>query len=413
MLAEASTLRMSLPASRVPASATLSRNGRQTAAPAWTWIASLALIGLLVALVAFAIPRLAASNQPTQIPAVTQPSTEIQNTVQPTAGTSVIAPIDATTPVGLLRFQDGTAPADAVTISTSTMPLPTAGNQYEAWLIEDDGEGRISIGLIKFDQDQKGSLTFVDSEGRNLLGTYSALEITLEPAPDPNPNSSNTIVFSVKLPEGGLTHVRHLLYSFGGTPNQIGFIRGLDADTSLLTKLAAQVLASFQLGDEEDVSLQAENMLNLLVGSKSEEHKDWNGDGEIDDPGDGYGLLSNGSNLGYIQGSFTHADLAITSPDATQNMLTHGEHVKITANNVSDWAAGLRLQLISILQNPASPDREGLIRQAVATANQMRVGVDLNGNENIEPIPGEGGALTAYEHAYYMADMLILPAPTP
>jgi hypothetical protein len=293
------------------------------------------------------------------------------------------------------------------------MPLPAEGNQYEAWLIEDDGEGRISIGLIKFDQDNKGSLTFVDREGRNLLGTYSALEITLEPNPDPNPNSSNQIAFSVKLPEGGLTHVRHLLYSFGGTPNQIGFIRGLDADTNLLTKLAAQALASFQLGDEEDVSLQAENMLNLLVGSKSEEHKDWNGDGAIDDPGDGYGLLLNGSNLGYIQGSFTHADLAITSPDATDNMLTHGEHVKICANNVSDWAAGLRIQLIGILQNPTSPDREGLIRQAVATANQIRVGVDLNGNESIEPIPGEGGALTAYEHAYYMADMLILPAPTP
>jgi hypothetical protein len=167
------------------------------------------------------------------------------------------------------------------------------------------------------------------------------------------------------------------------------------------------------LGDEEDVSLQAENMLNLIVGKQSGDHKDWNGDGEIDDPGDGYGLLLNGSNLGYIQGSFTHADLAITSADATKNMLTHGEHVKICANNVSDWTAELRAQLINILQNPTDADKEALIRQAVATANQIRVGVDLNGNESIEPIPGEGGALTAYEHAYYMADMLILPVSTP
>ena len=67
-------------------------------------------------------------------------------------------------------------------------------------------------------------------------------------------------------------------------------------------------------------------MLNLIVGSQSEDHKDWNGDGDIEDPGDGYGLLLNGSNLGYIQGSYTHADLALTSPDATENMLTHGEH---------------------------------------------------------------------------------------
>jgi hypothetical protein len=43
--------------------------------------------------------------------------------------------------------------------------------------------------------------------------------------------------------------------------------------------------------------------------------------------------------------------------------------------------------------------------------------LDVNGNEKIEPISGEGGAVTAYDHSYYMADMLILPAtnqtPTP
>jgi hypothetical protein len=113
--------------------------------------------------------------------------------------------------------------------------------------------------------------------------------------------------------------------------------------------------------------------------------------------------------LGYIQGTFTHADLAITSPNATQNMLTHGNHVKISALNVSDWTAQLRTQLIDIVENPANPDREGSIRQAVVIANQIRAGLDVDGNEKIEPIPGEGGALTAFEHAYYMADMLILP----
>jgi hypothetical protein len=121
--------------------------------------------------------------------------------------------------------------------------------------------------------------------------------------------------------------------------------------------------------------------------------------------------LYNSSNLGYIQGTFTHADLAITSPDATENMLTHGNHVKVSATNIGDWAAKLQAQLKDILTNPASADRERLIRQTVTIANQIRTGLDVDGNEKIEPISGEGGALTAYEHAYYMADMLILPAP--
>ena len=56
MLAEASTLRMSLPAARTSGLSTASRNGNQPSYPAWIRIASLAGIGLLVvALAAFAI----------------------------------------------------------------------------------------------------------------------------------------------------------------------------------------------------------------------------------------------------------------------------------------------------------------------------------------------------------------------
>jgi hypothetical protein len=178
------------------------------------------------------------------------------------------------------------------------------------------------------------------------------------------------------------------------------------------------LLTALESNNEAEVALQAERMLNLIVGNQqTEDYKDWNGNGSIDDPGDGYGLLFNGENLGYIQGTYSHADLALTSPNATQNMITHGDHVKACADNMSDWTAQLRVQLIDILSNPSNPDRGAGIRQAVAMANQIRVGLDIDGNEKVEPIPGEGGALTAYEHAYYMADMLILPAanetPTP
>src|SRR5688500_14788630 len=74
--------------------------------------------------------------------------------------------------VGRLRFQDGTALADQVTISTSSLEAPPQGTQYEAWLIQDDGEQRISMGTIAFDPQNQGSLAFVDRAGQNLLGKY-------------------------------------------------------------------------------------------------------------------------------------------------------------------------------------------------------------------------------------------------
>ena len=312
--------------------------------------------------------------------------------------------------VGLLRFQDGTAPGDQVTISTSGLEAPPQGSQYQAWLIQDDGEQRISIGIIAFDQQNQGSLDFVAGDGQNLVGKYRTLEITREPDPDPSPNASTEVAFSGNLPPGGLTHVRHLLFSFNGTPEKIGFLRGLEADTRLLNESAQQMLASFEAGDEADLGLQAEGMLNVILGSQSEEYKDWNGDGAVDDPGDGYGLLLNGENLGYIQGTFTHAGLALTSPDATQNMLTEGQYVRDCATNLDEWTPQLRDRLRAILNTSFDlPELEGMIREAVALADKIRNGTDANGDEKIEPVLGEGGAVTAYEEAHSMADMVIVP----
>jgi hypothetical protein len=89
-------------------------------------------------------------------------------------------------------------------------------------------------------------------------------------------------------------------------------------------------------------------------------------------------------------------------------MLVHGGHVMTSAENTSGWTAQLRSNLIEILQAPDLAGAESAIRQSVVLADQIRNGVDINGNENIEPIPGEGGAITAYDHAYYMADIVIL-----
>lgn len=328
------------------------------------------------------------------------------------SGTNEAAPpVEDVEPAGVLRFQDGTAPADQITISASALPLPPATSQYEAWLIADDGEQRIPLGIISFDAEGNGSLTYVDPQGRNLLGMYRGLEITVEPNPDNITNPSNIIVSAVMLPEDGFTHVRHLLYSFSATPNEVGFIHGLNADTSLLQQIAQFMLASYESGNEPQVRSQAEGMINLIVGNQSPEYKDWDNNGTINDPGDGFGLLLNGDNEGYIQGTFTHANLALTSPDATENMLVHGEHVMAAATNIAEWTPTLRDQLILIVQTPFDPAMEGMIRNALALANQIHDGFDVDGNENIEPIQGEGGATTAYEHAYYMADILIPPAP--
>ncbi len=324
------------------------------------------------------------------------------------SSTSTQAPAaDSGKPIVVLRFQDGSALVDEVTMSASGMPLPPAGTYYEGWLVEESGEELRSIGVLQLDQNGDGAQSFVDPDGRNLLALYNKMEITVEPDPDPSPNPTDQVVYSALLPPGGLLHVRHLLVSFPKAPNGTGLVDGLLKDATLSNDAAQRMLTAYQSGDESAVRREAEAVLNLLVGSQSEDHKDWDGDGQTTDPGDGYGMLLNGDNTGYIRGSYSHADFAITAEDATPNMKSHGEHVKIAAQNLEEWTPQLRDLVKQILTSPAGIDSGPIIRQAVALSDNILKGTDLNGNEKIEPIPGEGGAQTAYQHAYYMADMVI------
>jgi serine/threonine protein kinase len=309
--------------------------------------------------------------------------------------------------LALLRVQDGSDLADKATLTAFALPQPAKGTRYEAWLLGDGGESRRSLGTLKLDAGGKGTLSFLNSSGANLIEHYDTLEITLEPETDANPNPNGPIVYRAGIPADGLLHVRHLLVSFHSTPGGIGLVQGLRLDAELLDVLANEMLAKYQTGSHDRVRKNAEMMLNLLVGSQSEDYQDWDQNGNLQDPGDGFGMLLNGDQVGYIEGTFSHAAYAATSNNATQNMILHGVHVQVCAQNIEGWAPQLRSLLKQMLGAEIGPASEPLVRQVVVLADEMLVGIDLNGNEQIEAVAGECGARTAYQHAYYMFDIPI------
>ncbi|MEW5941557.1 MAG: hypothetical protein AB1750_17975, partial [Chloroflexota bacterium] len=128
----------------------------------------------------------------------------------------------------------------------------------------------------------------------------------------------------------------------------------------------------------------------------------------VNDPGDGFGLLANGENLGYADEVLTLADLAMRTDDASAGVILHGGHVKISIQNVEIWAAQLSDLLVAILQSPFDESLRDTVTQAVEVADHILNGVDLDNDGKVSPILGEGGTLTAYQHAYYMAEMVIL-----
>jgi hypothetical protein len=334
-------------------------------------------------------------------------------------GTSTVVPTASSTkkvspPIGnvlgppiILHFRDANEIVDQAVLEASAMPAAPAGYQYEAWLV--GPQGRLSLGILAVDASGKGSLSFSAAQNENLLARYDQADITLKPNTAATPTDADRIAYTYTLPGSGLAYVRVLLVSSPDAPGQSPLVQGLSANTRLLDQSVRDLSYAIATGDQVAVKKHAEIVLNILVGSQSPDHKDWNGDGTIGDPSDGYGFLLNGSNQGYIRAVHTHADYASNAPGASQYMIMHGAEVKACAENLAQWVPQLQGELVTMFAAGSLTDMQEPVQNAATLAEQISRGLDADEDGGIEAIAGECGIATAYTSAYAMADMPLLP----
>jgi serine/threonine-protein kinase len=396
--------------------------------PGWI-LAGVALLGLLLAAV-FLWPRSAGGDTgllptpPLESAAPTRP-TETSNASHQDMGETALDEEDMDAMLGdepafgALRFYSVAGLLDEVILSAWELSPLESNLQYEAWLVGD--EIRRSLGVLPApDAQGQAGLFFIDEQGRNLLARYNRIEITLEPNPDSNPNPSGRVVYSSGIPPLALTHLRHLFVSVPETPGEIGLLVGLESHVLLVNEHTQSMLNAYQQEDARAMRRHAEAVYNLLAGSQARGYGDLDNDGQANDPGDGFGLLLNGEHVGYIEGTISHTGYAMSMDDAWMGIVLHGEHVIISSRNVEAWAVELADLVYQVATTGSlDSDTRDLVLQSLAIADRMKNGRDLNGNERIEPIPGEGGLLTVLEHAFYMLDMPLfegaqrLPKPEP
>ena len=366
----------------------------------------------LLAFIVFAGATALVFNQflPMGSPDVT-PSSSNTWTVPPPTGTNTSTQTPQPTLLlgrtGVLQFQNAASTADQASVIAIALLAPPAGSRYEVWLFND--EERISLGLLTLDGTGRGELTYTADAAVNLIALYKGVELTIEPDPDTNPQSSGVVAYSFSLQEAGLTHLRYLLASFPSAPAQSALVQGLYKNILTIDELAQEMQAASENGSSSLVRLNAEAILNTIVGDQSPEYNDWNGDGQLDDPSDGYGLLLNGRNLGYLQAVFTEADAAINAPGASQQTITYGEGLKTSVQNIAVWTDQLRTLLTDILNASPESDLSEKVSAAASLTGRMLDGIDLDEDGIIEPVNGEAGAQVAYEQAYHMSDMPLQP----
>jgi LPXTG-motif cell wall-anchored protein len=298
---------------------------------------------------------------------------------------------------GVGNFSDDAANSDKMTVVLTDFAALDSNQAYEGWLVSDDGNDKLSLGIWELDASGGGVFTFTSPTGDNLIDKYDKLVVTIEPVPDNDPGPSSDVAGSDMIPSGSMAHIRHVISAWAPSVDGVGLNVG--ARSQAVTALAHANLANDAAndGDLDGAKNHAEHVVNIIEGSEGANFGDLNDDGSAQNPGDGFGLLV------YAGDGGKHAGFAMGTDDADAEVLLHGQHVVDTQANVVGWATMVRDQALDVLGATDLPMAQTYTAMMVDYATNALEGFDANGNGVVQPITGEGGAQTAYVHGQLMA----------
>jgi serine/threonine protein kinase len=328
-------------------------------------------------------------------------------------------PLDPNTPVGKLSFGYSNIDNDKVNITLTGVSAPEENTHLEAWLVKEDQTYR-DLGQIMFDPTGIG-LEYTDRLGKNLLEGLKEVQITKERDGDSVSKPTGEVVYSSVFPTQALVYVRNLEVSYSNTPNNEALVIGLyyysgsyindaingsenDPSTIAITK-------AYDDKDEPTLRKRTEEVINMIVGSKSNQYLDYNKDGTIDDPADHYGSLPNGDNPGYLQETALYAKKASDAPDATPNIREQSQNIQVCIQNMDGWTNELLQLALKLNETPFGSGMEKTINKMSQLSDALVNGTDKDQNGNIDLLAGECGALQAYDSGTSMADFPLYPGP--
>lgn len=310
-------------------------------------------------------------------------------------------------PSGTAAFRDAQGRSDQIAVDLRADAPPT-GEALFAFLTTLDGSATQSLGVLTVG-DGTAKLTFSAPDGSNLAARFNRLVISREPAGSSPSKPAGPTVFEGVLPGQAFQLLNQLLANGPGLPAQQGYVTGIRLQTDELARHAKFIADAQKSGDLAGVKRHAEHVYNLVAGSLDPKFGDLDGDGRSQNPGDGFGLLQNGAQAGYLRAAGDAATAAKDAADATDAIKAHAEHVLICAQNMQEWAIEARDLALQIAQSADVAAAKQATDRVTLLAQWIQRGDDANGDGEIAPIPGEGGGLVAYEHAQFMAGFGLFP----
>lgn len=302
-------------------------------------------------------------------------------------------------PNGFALFQDTQARNDTFNLTVSNLTPATAG-EYQVWLT--GTAVTLNLGKLAPDASNSANLIYFAPAGENLLATYTGFLITLETAGSTPDTPSASVAFGGVIAQAAVGPAQQLLARGDASPGNVGYAIGLTDQAEEMLRHAVEINRAAQGGDVVSANRHIEHLTAILVGKKSPEYLDFTGDGFIDDPGDGFGILS------YAGAITAQAQIVAAAPDMPDSVKQHATQLSQVAANFTDWGNQLLTLRLAAHNAQTDADRSNNTVQIAQLATQVLNGVDANGNGTVEPISGEGGAYAAYFESQYLASMGVL-----
>ena len=297
--------------------------------------------------------------------------------------------------------------SDMARILIMGMPALAPGGAYEGWFVSDDGTreeggGRREEGGGILEADPGGTILrqfWLEDQGQptgeNLFAEFNTFVVTIEPVPDPDSSPSADVALIYQVPEGGILHVRHLVYSWQGNPPYVsGFHKGTPKGIAVGLReqtWTALVHARLSIGGETlaEVHLHACHVVNIIEGDRGA-----NFDASCGNPGDGFGVLP------YAGDAAVHSGLAASAAPDDRAIAEHAQQVVGAANQVSNLAFQARdaaLQALGVSDEAARlviSNVETILTRAWDRARQayrssQEMGTYVFGSK--APADGDGG----------------------
>lgn len=333
--------------------------------------------------------------------AVAAATAEPTTTPEPATPTATPAPVRA----GLLTISDDQVHSDKITLALTGVTPPPDGSVYEAWL-EGEGQPSFSLGKLTLSGDVVNH-TFTDPNGRNLLGLYNSMFVSVEPASDTDPAPSGVKAFAGQVPAAVMEPVRLAVAAAPDTPDGDSYaLRALNQVLKIEPEVGFQRDYSIAQNDLAALKIQAEGILNVIEGQTSPDFGDRDGSGDVYNPGDGFGLLGSGSGAGYLQAVLNQATAAAQAEGASPETVLQAQQAQAAAENSIRLAEQIRELELQILAAADTASVADLVNQVSGLTQSLTDadGVDLAN-------PDQGGVRAMYDLAQLMGSIEVFPVP--